>query len=170
MALIELDTLIEAPPERCFDLSLSVDLHLDAAAATGERAVLGATSGLLRLGDAVTWEARQFGLGQRLSVRITKYDRPRSFRDEMTSGPFRQMRHDHWFDEDDVGTSMRDAFEFSTALRPLDLLLLAPYLRRFLVTRNEFIRRVAEGCGWTRYLDDPSTPLPARTRPKPSPF
>jgi hypothetical protein len=52
MVRIELQTFMAAPPERCFDLSLSVDLHLDAAAATGERAVAGTTSALLRLGDA----------------------------------------------------------------------------------------------------------------------
>ena len=165
MALIELDTLIEAPLERCFHLSLSVDLHLDAAAATGERAVFGTTSGLMHLGDAVTREARHLGRRHRLSVRITRYDRPRSFRDEMTSGPFRAMRHDHWFDENDAGTKMRDAFEFRTVLRPLDSLLLAPHLRRFLVARNAFIRRVAEGDEWTRYLVDPSTLLAARARP-----
>jgi ligand-binding SRPBCC domain-containing protein len=154
MSLIELQTLVAATPERCFDLSLSVDVHLAGAAATRERAISGTTSGLMRLDDSVTWEARHFGLRQRLTVRITGYDRPRWFCDEMTSGPFRRMRHDHWFDADGAGTTMRDAFGFSTFVPPLDALVLAPHLRRFLLARNDFIRRLAESDGWRRYLSD----------------
>jgi hypothetical protein len=43
VARIELETAIAAPVERCFDLSLSVDLHLRSAANTGERVVAGPT-------------------------------------------------------------------------------------------------------------------------------
>jgi ligand-binding SRPBCC domain-containing protein len=156
MALIELQTFISAPPERCFDLSLNVDLHLDSTAATGERAVDGTTSGLMCLDDAVTWEARHFGLRHRMSVRITGHHRPRWFRDEMTSGPFRRMRHDHWFDAEAGGTKLRDVFAFSTWVPLLDSLVLAPHLRRFLSVRNEFIRQVAESDDWRRYLSDPA--------------
>jgi ligand-binding SRPBCC domain-containing protein len=100
----------------------------------------------------VTWEARHLGPRRRLSVRITRYDRPRMFRDEMVSGPFRSMRHDHWFDECGTGTRMRDVFEFRTIAPPLDRLLLAPHLRRFLIARNDVIRRAAQGDEWRRYL------------------
>lgn len=58
MARIELTTRVSAPPERCFDLARSVDLHAHAAAATGERAVAGVTRGLLGPGQEVTWRAR----------------------------------------------------------------------------------------------------------------
>jgi hypothetical protein len=47
---------------------------------------------------------------------------------------------------------MRDEFEFASALAPLDALVLKPHLRRFLVTRNDTIRRVAEGTDWRLYL------------------
>jgi ligand-binding SRPBCC domain-containing protein len=161
MALVEVQTFISAPAERCFDLARSVDLHVDAAARTGERAVAGRTSGLLGLGDSVTWEARHFGLRHVLSVRMTEHDRPRWFRDEMVSGPFRWMRHDHWFDESALGTKMRDAFEF--AMVPLlDPLVLAPHLRRFLIVRNDVLRRVAEGDDWRRYLSDSAPPVLAQ--------
>lgn len=155
MPLIELETLIAAPVERCFDLSRSVDLHLAGAASTGERAVAGTMSGLMELDDTVTWEARHFGSRRRLEVRITEYDRPRWFRDEMTSGPFRRMRHDHSFAADGVGTAMRDSFDFATKVPPLDALVLAPYLCRFLIARNDVIRRVAESDEWRRYLIAP---------------
>ncbi len=74
------------------------------------------------------------------------------FRDEMLNGPFRRMRHDHWFEPHKDGTRMRDEFEFASALAPLDELLLKPPLHRLLLTRNETIRRVAEGTDWRRYL------------------
>jgi ligand-binding SRPBCC domain-containing protein len=152
MALIELETAVAAPRERCFDLARSVELHLDAAASTRERAIAGTTSGLLALGDTVTWEGRHLGLRRRLTVRITGYDRPRWFRDEQIGGPFRSLRHDHVFETVDDGTTLRDAFEFSRMVPLFDSLVLVPYLRRFLLARNELIRAAAEGDGRRRLL------------------
>jgi ligand-binding SRPBCC domain-containing protein len=136
MARIELETFVAAPPERCFDLSLSVGLHERSMAHTGERAVRGVTSGTLQLGDEVTWEARHFGVKLQLSTAITAYDRPRMFRDEMTHGPLRSMAHTHTFEARGDGTLMRDVFEF----RSPAALLLRPYFRRLLVRRNAAIR------------------------------
>jgi ligand-binding SRPBCC domain-containing protein len=141
---IELETRIDAPPKRCFDLSRSVELHLEAAAATDERAVDGVTSGLLGEGDTVTWEARHLGRKRRLTVRISAYDRPRFFRDEQVRGPFRRFVHDHLFEPTDGGTRMRDVLELTSGFPLVDRLLLEPHLRRFLRERNELIRRRAE--------------------------
>jgi ligand-binding SRPBCC domain-containing protein len=146
--------VIAASPERCFDLSLSIELHLASAAATGESVISGPMSGLLAPGDTVTWEARHFGLRRRLTVRITTYERPVMFRDEMISGPLRRMRHDHWFERHADGTRMRDEFDFASVLPPFDALILRPHLSRFLIARNETIRRVAESEEWRRYLND----------------
>ena len=85
-------------------------------------------------------------------MRVTSYDRPRSFRDEMVDGPLRRMRHDHSFEPVDGGTVMRDEFEFATAFLLFDRLLLERHFRRLLELRNETIRRAAEGDGWRRYL------------------
>ncbi len=76
MGLIQLETFIEAPPERCFDLSLSVQLHLESTAETGERVVSGRQTGLFEAGDGVTWEARHLGFRKHLSVEVTSVDRP----------------------------------------------------------------------------------------------
>lgn len=154
VSVIRLQTVIAAPPERCFDLSLSIELHLASAAAAGERVISGPTSGLLAPGDTVTWEARHFGLRHRLTVRITSYERPVMFRDEMISGPFRRMRHDHWFEPQADGTLMRDEFDFGSALPLFDTLVLRPHLSRLLIARNETIRTVAESEEWRRYLND----------------
>ena len=151
MGLIHLETFIAAQPERCFDLSLSVLLHLESAAETGERVISGRETGLFVAGDEVTWEARHLGFRKRLSVAITSVDRSRHFRDEMTRGPFRHRRNDHRFESHDGGTLMTD--EFDVAMFPVfDGLVLLPHLRGFLVTRNETIKRVAEGDDWERFL------------------
>ena len=152
MTVIRLETLVTAPPHRCFDLSLSVDVHLTSAAATNERVVSGPATGILSAGDSITWEARHFGRRWHLTVRITAYDRPQMFRDEMVDGPFRRMRHDHLFEPTDDGTRMRDEFEFASPVPLVDTAVLRPYLRRFLARRNETIRRLAEGDEWRRYL------------------
>jgi len=144
VALIELETFIAAPPERCFDLALSVELHLDSTVATRERAIAGKTSGVLALGDWVTWKAWHFGLPLRLSVEITQHDRPRSFRDEMIRGPLRLLRHDHRFAVVDGGTLMIDRFQFAV-LPLLDSLVLTRHFRNFLTARNDLIKRTAEG-------------------------
>ena len=144
MSRIELITSIAAPRERCFDLSLSVDVHLESTVDTGERVVTGPTSGLLRLGDEITWEARQLGRRRRLSMRISAYDRPQMFRDELVRGPLRRLVHDHFFEQVGQGTEMRDAFEFESAVRLLDALVLVPHFRRLLLRRNETIKRLAE--------------------------
>jgi hypothetical protein len=52
------------------------------------------------------------------------------------------MRHDHWFDAAEGGTRIRDDFQFA-AVPLFDELVLAPHLRRLLVTRNDLIRHLA---------------------------
>ena len=56
MALIQLSTPIAAPRERVFDLSRSIDVHQHSVAHTHERAIAGVTSGLIGLGEEVTWD------------------------------------------------------------------------------------------------------------------
>ncbi len=79
MPTIRPETTILAPIERCFDLSLDVDLHSRSVAQTHERAVAGVTTGRMQLGDIVTWEAVHFGVRQRLTSKITAYERPPAF-------------------------------------------------------------------------------------------
>jgi hypothetical protein len=79
---IRLETLIAAPAPNCFDLSLSVEAHTDSMAESGERAIAGVTSGVMKLGDTVTWRARHFGITFRMTSAITEYQRPIRFVDE----------------------------------------------------------------------------------------
>ncbi|WP_461450862.1 hypothetical protein [Mucilaginibacter sp.] len=45
MATITLNTQINAPIEKVFDLSRSIDLHIESTKQTGEQAIAGAQAG-----------------------------------------------------------------------------------------------------------------------------
>lgn len=156
MPLIELQTKICAPIERVFDLARSIDAHTNGAENTGERAIAGRTTGLIDLGETVTWEARHFRVRQQLTVRITEFDRPQMFADEMVSGAFKSMQHRHSFSMDGVVTTMDDRFEFAAPLGILgwiaERLFLTRYMTRFLETRNLALKRIAESDEWQRFL------------------
>jgi len=149
MPRIELVTHIAAPCERCFDLARSVEVHIRSTASTGERAIAGRTSGLVELGDEVTWQARHFGFQQTLTSRITAFDRPRHFRDSMVRGAFKHFDHDHYFTPDGVGcTVMRDVFDYAAPFgflgRLAERFFLTRYMRRFLAAHNRELKRIAE--------------------------
>ena len=157
MPLIELETRISAPAERVFDLSRSIDAHMQSTKGTRERAVDGRTSGLIGLEETVTWEAVHFGIRQRLSVWITEFDRPHSFTDEMTRGVFQSMRHRHLFTSDGKATLMKDEFHFEAPLgmlgRIAEVVILTRYMTRFLELRNQSLKELAESNEWRRYLN-----------------
>jgi ligand-binding SRPBCC domain-containing protein len=146
--VIVLSTRVAAPPSRCFDLARDVDLHQRSTAASRERAVAGVTSGLLGLGDEVTWEATHFGLRQRLTSRITEFDPPSRFVDEMVRGAFRRFRHEHQFLAAEGGTEIVEIFDYTSPLGPLgsvaDHLFLRRYMTRLLRERNAYLKHVAE--------------------------
>ena len=157
MPRIELTTDIRAQVERCFDLARSVDVHVRSAAETQERAVGGLTSGLMSLGDEVTWERRHLGVRQRLTTRITAFRRPSHFRDSQVRGAFARFDHDHFFEALPGGrTRMRDVFDYTAPLGPLgvlaDRVLLAAYVRHFLTDRNRVLVTLAESSGGDEYL------------------
>lgn len=147
MAGFRIVTDIAAPVEVCFDLSRSIDLHLESMAASREQAVGGVTSGLIGVGEEVSWQARHLGRTWRMTSRITEFDRPRRFVDEMVRGPFASYRHEHLFEEHDAGTRMTDTVEVSMALGPVSPvadLAAKTYLRRLMTQRNTTIKQRAE--------------------------
>ncbi|WP_245856885.1 SRPBCC family protein [Mucilaginibacter auburnensis] len=62
---------INAPIKKCFDFARSIDLHIESTKQTGEKAIAGKTSGLIGLGETVTWRAQHFGVWQNLTTKIT---------------------------------------------------------------------------------------------------
>jgi ligand-binding SRPBCC domain-containing protein len=150
-------TLIHAPIERCFDLSRSIDLHKASTAETNEQAVAGVTSGLIGMGEEVTWRARHFGVWQQMTSCITVFDRPQHFQDTMVRGAFHFFQHDHYFrQQSDGAVEMKDILRFSAPLGLLGRvaeLPLKPYLRRFLQQRNAAHRQIAESGQWRSFLN-----------------
>lgn len=157
MPLIELTTIINAPIERCFDLARSIDLHKLSTEGTHEEAIGGITSGLIGKNEEVTWRAKHFGISQTLSSRITKFDRPNLFRDEMIKGPFRSITHDHEFYESGGKTVMIDHFSFESPGWVFGMIInhfvLVRHLRSLLIKRNRMIKGVAESDDWKKLLN-----------------
>jgi ligand-binding SRPBCC domain-containing protein len=143
MTTIVVETRIAAPPEICFDLALNVDAHAESAAFSGERVVEpGRLSGILQLGEMVTFEGRHFGFRQRFTAKIIEVDRPRRFVDEMVRGAFRWLRHIHEFEPVDGGTLMRDTLSWQA---PFGLgFLLKRHMRWFVATKQGHLKAIAE--------------------------
>ena len=148
LTMVEVTTRVKAPATRCFDLARDIDLHVTSMNSTGERAVAGRMSGLIGLHEVVTWEARHLGVRQRFTSQITRFDRPRHFRDEMVRGAFKSFVHDHYFEEHEGVTVMRDALVFASPLgllgRAVDRVFMSRYLTRLLQTRSDAVRLAAE--------------------------
>jgi len=159
MAIINLVTEIKTPIERCFDLSRSIDLHTLSTSKTNEQAIAGVTSGLIGLNETVTWRAKHFWIHQKLTSKITEYQFPDFFKDEMISGTFKRLEHMHSFKSEGDQTIMTDHFEFEAPLGVLgkwaEKWFLTNYLGKFLYERNMTLKNIAESSDWRKFL--PST-------------
>lgn len=148
MALIRLETFINASPQTVFDLSRSVDLHKASMKHHAEEAVDGIKSGWMNKGDTVTWQATHLFKTRKLKVRITAMEPPLRFVDEMVEGDFKMMRHEHVFQPMNSGTMMTDRFLFASPFsiigKAFDTLFLKRYMTRLLRERNTEIKRIAE--------------------------
>ena len=149
MVTIRVVTLIRAPIQRCFDAARDLDLHTKSLAHTNEVAVAGRTSGLIEMGEEVTWRGRHFGVTQHFTSKITAFDPPRHFQDTMQRGAFKSFVHDHYFESMGDVTTMTDLLAFSAPLgilgRIAEKLVLTRYLERLLASRGAAIRDEVEG-------------------------
>ncbi len=148
MPRLELITEIATTPEVCFDVARDLDLHVRSMSQSREEAIAGRTSGLIELGEEVTWRGRHLGCVHEHTARITAFDYPRHFRDEMIRGRFSSFVHDHYFEPSPTGTRMTDVLVFEAPLgvigRAANTLFLSRYLRRLLLSRNRVIKQEAE--------------------------
>lgn len=115
---------------------------------TNERAVAGVTSGLLEIGDSVTWEATHFGIKQRLTARITEMTKPYKFTDVMLQGTFHSFTHIHEFTVCDTGTIMKDTFTYKSPYgfigKIVDKLFLEKYMKKFIISKANELKKIAE--------------------------
>lgn len=156
MPIIRLSTRIKAPVERVFDLKRSIDLHLETAQSSNEKVVSGKKTGLLEIGEEVTWQGLHLGFNQTLRVRLVELEHPHHFVDEMVEGAFAHLKHSHHFEEVEGVTLMTEEFDYKSKGGPIGWLVensfLTAYFRRFLAERNKTLKKVAESEDWQRYL------------------
>jgi ligand-binding SRPBCC domain-containing protein len=150
MTRIVVETFTAAPIERVFDLARDVEAHNRSASFSGERCVQpGRTSGVLELGDLVTFEGVHFGVRQRVTAKIIEVDRPRRFVDELVRSAFKRLRHEHDFEEREGGTLMRDTLEWTSPFGILGSMADALFVRRhmewFVTTKQRALKAIAEG-------------------------
>jgi ligand-binding SRPBCC domain-containing protein len=157
MPKIELKTIINAEKSIVFDLSRSIDLHKISTEQTNEEAVAGKTNGLIGLNEWVTWRARHLGFYQELTSKITEFEHPNYFADEMVKGIFKSFKHQHHFEQtDNNSTLMTDTFVYTSPCGLLgnlaDILFLKNYMRKLLLKRNSIVKEFAETNKWKNIL------------------
>jgi len=140
---------INAPAERCFDLTRSVDVHVASSGLIDGQAIAGRMSGLSELGDETTWSARFFGIRFHLVCEITELIRPESFADVMKKGLFHRFAHRYTFLAETPGrTRLTDELTFESpcgvAGRWFDQWVIGPRFQKLLHHRLEYLKRVAE--------------------------
>ncbi len=157
MPKIETETIINAPIEICFDLSRSVDLHKISTSKTKEYVFAGRKKGLLEAGESVTWRAKHFGVWQNLTSKITNFEYPFYFSDEMVKGAFHSFKHEHRFETKEGKTIMKDIFDFKSPFGVIgavvDKIILTNYMKAFIEERNQVIKDFAETGKWKDVLD-----------------
>ncbi|MCX2494187.1 SRPBCC family protein [Pedobacter sp. PF22-3] len=148
MPTIILKTLINAPIGHCFDLSRNIDLHLQSMKSSNEKAIAGKISGLIGLGESVTWSARHFGIYFEMTNKISAMEYPNFFIDEMIIGPFKKLHHQHLFKIIGSQTEMTDVFEFEAPFglfgKLAEKIFLKNYLLKLIEKRNKVIKLQAE--------------------------
>jgi ligand-binding SRPBCC domain-containing protein len=158
MAKIHLTTVINAPIERVFNLSRSINLHKISVAHTEEKAIAGTTSGLIKENETVTWQAKHLFKLRQFTSKITAMKIPESFVDEMTKGDFKSFVHQHYFKVIDNGTIMIDIVEFESPYgilgKLINSLYLKNYMEKLLLKRNAVVKEYAESNKWKVILNN----------------
>jgi ligand-binding SRPBCC domain-containing protein len=148
MTIIRLITKINAPIQTVFDLARNIDIHQQSTAQSNEKAIAGRTSGLIELGEKVTFRGKHFGFYLKHQSKITEMETPNYFVDEMIKGHFKYFRHEHTFATQNGHTAMIDFLQYETPLgifgKLFDKILLKKYLEDFLLKRNEMLKYLAE--------------------------
>lgn len=156
MPTIVLFTEIKAKQELVFDLSRSIDLHLISTKKTNEKAISGKTSGLIELGETVTWRAKHLGVYQNFTSKVTGCESPSYFADIMLSGAFKTFEHQHFFSHENGVTLLKDVMMYTSPLGILGklayVLFLTQYMTNFLILRNNTIKAFAETNKWKEIL------------------
>ncbi len=156
MPTIHLTTFVNAPLEKVFDLVRSIDILKKAMTDPQVEAVAGTITGLINLGESVTWRGRYLGKTRVLRSRITSLSRPANFTAEMSDGDFRSLKHEHFFKQVENGTLIIDYMHYELPYgflgRMADRLFINKYLNRLIENRNDNLKKIAETGRFDQYL------------------
>ncbi|MGK4569357.1 SRPBCC family protein [Flavobacterium sp. 3HN19-14] len=148
MTEINLTTIVNAPIEKVFDINRNIDIHLLSTSQSNEKVIAGRTSGLIELGETVTWKAKHFGFWLTHKSLISEMDFPIYFVDEMLEGQFKSFRHEHSFEVLDGKTVVTDKIQYETPFgifgKIFDKMILKNYLTEFIRNRNAILKGLTE--------------------------
>lgn len=123
---------VNAPIERCFLLSTSLELVQGSLKMQQVESKSSRMTGLVVAGDRLMWQGWMFCLPQRYESLITKYQPPDFFQDTMGRGRFKRFQHDHFFTEIGGRTLLNDKVRFSLPCgwltRPLAQFVVMPHV------------------------------------------
>jgi len=148
MPLIKVETKINADIKTCFDLTRDVDFYQKSLERSKEIAIGGKISGLVNLNDSIVWEAKHLGFVRHITLKVTEFDTPNLFVDELVKGGFKAYKHEHIFRESEDKTIMIDKFYFESPFgvigKFVDWIFLKKYMTNLLKTRNKTLKEKAE--------------------------
>ena len=148
MTVITLHTEIKTSIEKAFQLSLDIDFHKRTASQTHEEAIAGVTTGIIKHNETVTWRGKHFGFFLTHTSKITAYEAPNYFVDEMIEGNFKSFRHQHFFEEKEGIVYMKDIISYNTPFgifgKLFDALLLRKHMKDFIENRNSILKTELE--------------------------
>ena len=156
MPTIHLTTFIPAPVKRVFDLSRSISLHKISMQQTGEIAIAGVTSGLIKQDETVTWKAKHLFKTRFFTSKITEMLLFEKFTDKMIRGDFKFFEHEHHFKPITNGTIVIDILRYETPYGLIGKLVnkfyLSSYIENLIKKRNDVIKQYATGEKWKALL------------------
>ncbi len=148
MTKIHLETTIKGNIQEVFDLSRSIDFHVQSASFTKEKAIAGVTTGLINLNQIVQWRGKHLGFWLTHTSKIIEFEAPTAFTDVMIQGNFTYFIHKHKFVKTNNGVLMTDILQYKIPYgilgKIVDKLILKAHLTRFLERRNRALKEHIE--------------------------
>lgn len=148
MPLVQIETFINADIQTCFDLARNVDFYQKSIKNSREIAIDGKTTGLVEANDFITWEAKHLGFVRHITLKVTEFNNPYLFVDEIVEGDFKAYKHEHIFRKSNNKTIMIDKFYFESNWgflgKIVDKFFMKKYMINILKIRNKTLKEKAE--------------------------
>ncbi|WP_417291085.1 SRPBCC family protein [Corallibacter sp.] len=150
MPLIKIETHINADQKLCFDLARDISIHEQSLKRASLKAVSGKTSGLLELNEWVSWEEKHFGIVQHLTLKISEFEKPILFTEEMEMGVFKRFKNEFYFSTLKEKTVLVNVLDFELPFgflgKVLNKLFFKNYVKKLLIDRILFLKMAIENC------------------------